>query len=283
MIEPFVQPFKTIGDTTLNLHIIKPDTPPKKNGYPAIVFFFCGGWRGFNHRALFPQSAYLASRGVMCFNAEVRVNAIHGTPAETCVIDAKSAIRYVRQNAATLNVDPNRIAASGGSAAGCVTACCGIINGYEETGEDLSISSRPDAMLLFNPRLDTICEGDSEGQKWQQNRLIEIFGDSEKGRPLSPVHNVKPGNPPALIMHGTADERLEVNHMLRFQTAMHNAGNRCDLQLYEGAGHGFFHYRDGNNPWFIETMQHTDRFLASLSFIEGEEQTASFDYTPITV
>lgn len=277
--EPLIQPFKTIGDVTLNLYIIKPDTPPPVEGYPAIVFFFCGGWKGFNHRALFPQSTYLASRGVMCFNAEVRVNAIHSTPAETCVIDAKSAIRYVRQNSATLNVDPNRITAGGGSAAGCVTACCGIVPGFEDANENLSISSRPDAMLLFNPRLDTICEG--EGQERQQARLAEIFGDSEKGRPLSPIHNVKPGNPPALIMHGTKDERLEVDHMLRFQTSMHNAGNRCDLQLYEGAGHGFFHYRDGNNPWFTETMCATDQFLTSLNFIEGEEQTASFEYTPV--
>ena len=82
-------------------------------------------------------------------------------------------------------------------------------------------------------------------------------------------------------MHGTKDEGWPVDYMVKFQTAMHNAGNRCDLQLYEGATHGFFHYRDGNNPWFKETMQDTDRFLTSLDFIEGEEQTASFEYTPI--
>ena len=132
-------------------------------------------------------------------------------------------------------------------------------------------------MLLFNPRLDTICEG--PGQERQIQRLTEIFGDREKGRPLSPVHNVKPGNPPALIMHGTADDRLEVDHMRRFQTAMHNAENRCELELYEGAGHGFFHYRDGNNPWFYETMQAVDQFLVSLDYIQDEEQTASFNYT----
>jgi dipeptidyl aminopeptidase/acylaminoacyl peptidase len=174
-------------------------------------------------------------------------------------------------------VDPNHIAASGGSAAGCVTACCGVINGYEDANDDLSISSRPDAMLIFNPRLDTVCEGN----EWQQKRLTEIFGDPQKGHSLSPVHNVKPGNPPTLIMHGTEDQRLEVDHMLRFQTAMHNAGNRCDLKLYEGAQHGFFHYRDGDNPWFYETMQAADEFLVSLNFIEGEEQTASFKYIPI--
>ena len=275
---PATHPFKTIDDVTLNLYTIKPETPPPQNGYPAVVFFFCGGWKGFNHEALYPQSAYLASRGIMCFNAEVRVNAIHGTEAEKCVVDAKSAIRYVRQHAKTFNVNPNQIASSGGSAAGCVAAACGVVPNYEEEGEDLSISSRSDAMLLFNPRLDTICEG--EGQERQIQRLTEIFGDREKGRPLSPVHNVKPGNPPALIMHGKADDRLEVDHMLRFQTAMHNAGNRCDLQLYDGAGHGFFHYRNGNNPWFKETMQHTDQFLVSLGYIQGDEQTASFEYTP---
>ena len=265
---PIQEAFKTVDGTTLHLHIFRPDTHTEENAHPAIVFFFCGGWRGFDYTRLFPRSAYLASRGMVCLSAEVRVAPVHGTPAEACVIDAKSAIRYVRTNAEVLGIDPNRIAAGGGSAAGCVTACRGVVTGFEEAGEDLSISSRPDAMVLFNPRLDTV-----------NDRGVELFGSLKKAQPLSPVHRVKSGNPPSLIMHGTADKRLDVDHMRRFEKAMQDAGNRCDLRLYEGAGHGFFNFSDGNNPWFIETLQDTDQFFVSLGYLEGTERVASFDFS----
>ena len=71
--------------------------------------------------------------------------------AVSCVADAKSAIRYVRQNAARLGVDPNRLAAGGGSAGGHLAACTGVIQGFDEAGEDTSISSVPNALALFNP------------------------------------------------------------------------------------------------------------------------------------
>ncbi len=263
MSGPIKIPYKTVGDVSLNLHVFKPEESGGKARFPAIVFFFCGGWRGFQFEKHFPQSTYLASRGMVCLNAEVRVNPVHGTPSETCLIDAKSAIRFIRANGDDTCVDPSRIAVAGGSAAGCVSACCGIVPGFEEEGENLSISSRADAMVLFNPRLDTVNE-----------RGIELFGSLEKARPLSPVHHVKPGNPPAIVMHGKADERLDVDHMLRFQNAMQKAGNRCDVHLYDGAAHGFYN----REPWFSETLKETDRFLTSLGYLEGQEQVDSFTF-----
>ena len=162
------------------------------------------------------------------------------------MINAKSAIRYVRANSGSLGVDPNRIAASGGSAAGCVSTCCALVPGYEEEGEDLSVSSKPDTLVLFNPGLGT----------------------------LSPTHHVKSGNPPAIVMHRKEDERLPVDKILRFQKTMQEAGNRCDVHLYDGTTHGFYK----SEPWFSETLKVTDRFLASLGYLEGEEQVDSFTF-----
>ncbi len=263
MSGPFTEAFKTTGDTTLNLYGFRPDVPGDEAGFAAIVFFFSGGWRGFDHTKHYRQSAYLASRGMVCLNAEVRVEPIHGTPRETCVIDARSAIRYVRANAESLDVDPNRIAASGGSAAGCVSACCGIVPGYEEEEEDLSVSSKPDALVLFNPGLDRL-----------NDRGVEMFGSLEKARTLSPTHHVKSGNPPAVVLHGKEDELLPVEEMLQFQKTMQEAGNRCDVHLYDGAAHGFYN----RDPWFSETLKETDRFLTSMGYLEGEEEVDSFTF-----
>lgn len=268
MPEPEQIVYKVIGDTELNLFAFRPSPQPEQA--PAIVFFFCGGWRGFDHTKFYPQSTYLASRGMVCLNAQVRVRPVHDTSPETCITDAKSAIRYVRANAAALGIDPDRIAVGGGSAAGAVTACCGTGSGPEEADEDLSISSRPDAMVLFNPGTDYLTD-----------RGVELFGSLEKARSISPLHHVAPGNPPAVVLHGDADKVVPVETARAFADAMTTAGNRCDLIVYEGAGHGFFNYREEDNPYFKETLRETDRFLASLGYLEGTDRVDQFSYPSI--
>lgn len=90
--KPLIRTYKSVGETTLNMHIIGPeevgDAP-----LPAVVFFFCGGWSRFDASKFFPQSAYLAARGMVCLNAEVRVAPVHGTTPLECVVDGKSAVR----------------------------------------------------------------------------------------------------------------------------------------------------------------------------------------------
>ena len=170
MKKVIIKPYKQVGDTTLNMHIIRPDGC-SSGPMPAVVFFFCGGWNSFDASKFHPQSVYLASRGMACFNAEVRVEPIHGTTPVECVIDGKSAVRWVRSHAKVLGVDQRRIAVAGGSAGGHVSACCGVIDGFDDPlDEDPSISSIPDAMVLFNPALDTT----------SLDRRIKRFGGSRR-------------------------------------------------------------------------------------------------------
>ncbi|MEO1994912.1 MAG: alpha/beta hydrolase [Planctomycetaceae bacterium] len=92
-------------------------------------------------------------------SADYRVIRKHKTTPFECVKDGKSAVRWIRQHAAELGVDPDRIVAAGGSAGGHVAAYTGVIQGHEEEGEDANISSLPDAMILYNPVIDTTEEG----------------------------------------------------------------------------------------------------------------------------
>ena len=83
--------------------------------------------------------------------AEYRVSSRHGTTAASCLRDAKTAMRWARSNAKRLGIDPNRLAAGGGSAGGHLAAALGTIVAFEEPYEDLSFSSVPNALALFNP------------------------------------------------------------------------------------------------------------------------------------
>src|SRR2546425_12315614 len=120
-----VEAYKTVGDTKLNLYVYYPPGHKASDKRAAIVFFFGGGWTGGSPGQFEQHCKHLASRGMVAMTADYRVASRNQVKAVSCVADAKSAIRFVRQEAARLGIDPNRIAAGGGSAGGHIAACTG--------------------------------------------------------------------------------------------------------------------------------------------------------------
>lgn len=221
--------YKTIDDVELRLHIFEPVSHQKSAQSPAIVFFFGGGWTSGTPEQFYEQARFFADRGMVAISAEYRIKNKHGTSPFESVADGKSAIRWVRSHADELGIDPNKIVASGGSAGGHVAACTGVIKGHEEAGEDLTVSSIPNGMILFNPVLDTTAKGYGLS-KVGEDRKLEI----------SPCHQIRQDLPPTLIFHGTADTTVPFENAERFARLMKEAGNVCQLEAYEGATHGFF-------------------------------------------
>ncbi|MEM7560804.1 MAG: alpha/beta hydrolase fold domain-containing protein, partial [Planctomycetota bacterium] len=125
---------------------------PKEDKRPAAVFFFGGGWNGGTVTQFEQHAKYLASRGMVAFVADYRVKSRQKTTPNACVADGKSAVRWIRENATRLGVDPDRIAAGGGSAGGHVAATTGICDGLDDASDvDSKVSSKSNALLLFNP------------------------------------------------------------------------------------------------------------------------------------
>ena len=250
--------YKTVGDASLRLFVHEPAGHKASDKRPAIVFFFGGGWMGGSVGQFQHHSAYLASRGMVAITAEYRVKRAHGVEPFECLADAKSAMRWVRANAAKLGIDPDRIAAGGGSAGGHLAAGTAFVDGFESASDDKSISPRPNALVLFNPVIDTTKKG------YGASRL------GDKARDFSPVHHVKAGAPPAIVFHGTADKTVPFENVERFRDRMKKAGSRCELVAFEGEGHGFFNYGRKGNKAYVATVRAADKFLASLGYLEGE-------------
>ena len=221
--------YKTVGDVELKLHIFESASHQKTDQSPAIVFFFGGGWNGGTPKQFYEQARFLADAGMVAISAEYRVKSRHKTTPFECVADGKSAIRWVREHANELGVDPDRIVASGGSAGGHVAACTGVMLGHDETTEDSSISSVPNAMILFNPVLDTTENGYG----------LKAVGEDRKTE-ISPCHHVRAGIAPTLVFHGSSDTTVPIENAERFTRFMKEAGNDCQLETYPGYGHGFF-------------------------------------------
>ena len=249
--------YKTVGETQLRLHIYEPPERRNTDKLPAIVFFFGGGWRNGSPAQFVEHCKHLAARGMVAITAEYRVKSRHNVSPLECIADAKSALRWVRQNATKLGVDPNRIAAGGGSAGGHLAAAAATVQGFQENAEDLSISAVPNALVLFNPALDV-------------TSLPADYGFGPLARAASPLQQVRGKLPPTIILHGTADKTVPFEQATKFCAAMKQQGNTCEVNAYEGRDHGFFNFGRGDGEDFKSTVRAMDDFLVALGYLKSQ-------------
>lgn len=248
--------YKKVDTTTLAMEVYYPSNYSDSQTYPAIVFFFGGGWKSGNVNQFKPHAEYLSSRGIFCFLADYRVENRQGTPPFASLEDAKSAMRFVRSLAGDLPLDTGRIVGAGGSAGGHLAAAAALVQGYNDSQDDLSVSCIPNALVLFNPVIDNGPGG------YGYERVGEEFKD------FSPLHNIRKNAPPTLFLVGTQDNLIPVETAKYYQTVMQKVGSRCDLVLYKDQPHGFFNF--SHKEYYIKTVYEMDKFLESLGYLEGE-------------
>ena len=261
--------YKTTPQGELKLHLFEPKSKLNDKPVAAVVFFFGGGWNTGTPKQFYPQAEYFSKQGMLAVAAEYRVKKRHKTTPFDCVEDAKSAIRWLRSNAKQMGVAPDKIVAAGGSAGGHLAACTGIVSGLESTDEDHTISSKPNAMILFNPVLDT-------SKRINRNKA----GGRKRAKEISPVHHVQAGIVPTLVFHGTADRTVPFENAERFNRLMKEAGNNCELKSFAGKGHGFFNspdFRPANKDErdYQQTLTDSHEFLSSLGFIAAKPEKQS--------
>jgi acetyl esterase/lipase len=251
-----LETYKTVGDLALHVNVFYPKDHHPGDKRAAIVFFFGGGWVSGSPSQFLHQCQHFASEGMVAMTCDYRVSSRNHTTPIDAVADAKSAIRWARANATRLGIDPNKIVASGGSAGGHLAACCGVIDGLDESTEDSSVSSKPNAMILFNPALNLGPDG------FANKALIS------RGLEISPLQHVKPGQPPTIVFHGKSDTTVPYKQATEFGAAMTKAGNRCEIMGYEGQKHGFFNYHEPNGgELYAKVIADADHFLQSLGYI----------------
>jgi len=254
--DPDLQIYKEVGGHALKLHILTPPTHAQdKKSKPAIVFFFGGGWVGGTPTQFYPQCQHLAKRGMVAISAEYRVKSRHQATPFDCVRDGKSALRWVRAHSKKLWIDPNRIAAGGGSAGGHVAVAVATVPGLDAEGDDLSVSSMPDALVLFNPVYDNGPGG------FGYTKLKDRY------REISPMHNLQENMPPTIVFLGDQDSLIPVSTAEKFRDGMRKRGNRSELFVYPGQPHGFFNEGKPGDG-FAKTLAEMDRFLVSLGWIK---------------
>jgi acetyl esterase/lipase len=269
--EPKEEVYKEADGIPLKMYIFSPAHHRADSQTPAIVCIHGGGWAGGSPQLFFPHARYFAARGMVAFSIAYRLTSRDGVTPGDCIEDCKSAIRYIRKNAGRLGIDTSRIAILGDSAGGHLAACLGVMDSvFDAPGEDPRISALGNALILYNPVIDL-----------NSDNLLRIVPDrplkgfpglsrEEIGKRVSPIHYVKPGQPPAIILHGLDDTNVAPDQSRRFAAALLQAGNKCDLRLFPKTNHAFVivNYTAPEDQ-VVNAIRCADEFLAGLGYLKG--------------
>ena len=225
---------------------------PLKTKVPGVILFHGGGWGGGSLAQFRVACAYFASRGLVCATAEYQMLSVVDakklpageTRKRVCITDAKSAIRWFKQNASELGIDPNRIVTGGGSAGGHISALATLNPGLNDPADPKDIDTSVVAYLWFNPAFAL---------------------DDDKDAEIDVLRYVKPGLAPAIVFFGDQDNWKKGWDIANAK--WNSLGNQTiDLQIGPGQSHSFFN----KDPWQTLTLIAADRFLVKLGLLTGE-------------
>ncbi len=247
--------FKQTPQGELKVHIYYPPGWSAGDQRTAIVLWSGGGFQLGTAGQFFHQAKYFASRGLVAICAEYRGRSRHKILIDSCAEDARSAMRWVKGRAAELGIAPANVIASGGSAGATLSLLVAEKNGPDAKGDDLSVSTRPCALVLFNPAI-----GESVFEKIGHGGPAQVPVNAQ----IAALNTPQKDEPPAILFYGT-DDRPFLDRAGEFHRQMLAQGGRCELWTADKMGHSFFN----NQPWRDATTRKADEFLASLGYLQG--------------
>ena len=238
---------------------------PKRTGkklHPAVLIIHGGGWRTGNRTQHIPLAQRLAALGYVTFTAEYRLSTEALYPA--AVYDLKAALRWIRANAKTFNIDTNKIASLGFSAGGQLSALLGNTNNlpqFEGTQGNLNHSSQVQAIIDIDGILAYIHPESGEGDDSRSTSAATYwFGYSKTEKPelwqeASALTYAGKKTPPTLFINSAVD-RMHAGRA-DYIKKLEAFNIYAEVQTFEGAPHSFCLFE----PWFEPTVEYVHNFL----------------------
>lgn len=212
----------------MRVFIFKPAGWKRTDHRPALVHFYGGGFvRGLPTQAA-GWARHAAEWGLVGVAADYRTKERFPVNASACVADARAAVHWLEVHAAELGIDPKRIVASGSSAGGHLALWTAIAHTPPGSDPAEAPPYPPAALILMSAAADTSLATGMRGER---------FGPNPDA--LSPLQNLDPRMPPALIFHGDADQTVPYAHAVALNARLTGTGNRTEFITMPGGGHGF--------------------------------------------
>jgi len=234
---------------------------PEKNGSeprPVVLFFHGGLWDSPTPTQFVPHCLHFASRGAVAVAAETRTSAKHGTGPLEAIEDARDLIRWLRHNADTFNLDPNKITI-GGAGGGAYLALLATLPKPKDLPPVDGLDCFPQALILFSSLVNTAAKGPA----------TDRFPDRKTAKRLSPTHLIRRKLPPMLLFHGKSDRITPFEEVDKFRRRLRWRGNSCELIDFERADHSFFNFNVSHKNFEL-TIGAADRFLVDRGLLPPE-------------
>ena len=221
-----------LGDSALKVEI-SVYKPHIQVGHGCVIVFAGGAYACRCAYEDVAYAQYINALGLTAFVVDYRCAPNYFPSA---LLDARTAVRFVRKNAEKFNIDPNKIAVMGSSAGGHL---CALLSTYreklanEELTENYDVDYLPSAQILCYPvisaRSDIIHEGS------YRNLLGELF---EQKNSYSPDLIADQDTPPAFIWHTFEDSAVNVINSYAYAEKLKQVGVVTELHVFPYGAHG---------------------------------------------
>jgi acetyl esterase/lipase len=211
---------------------------PKGEGpYPGVLVVHGGAWYIGTRLQLSTVAQLLAQHGFTAVSIDYRLAPKHKFPAQ--IEDCKAAVRWMRDEAKRLKVDPERIGGFGYSAGAHLVCLLGATNeddGLEGTAGKATTSSRLQAVACGGAPCEfRILEPDEGLLKfWLGGTRRE---QPEQYRLASPAAFASADDPPMFFFHGERDDLVPLASPIHMCRVLQDVGVRSDLYVVPEAGH----------------------------------------------
>jgi acetyl esterase/lipase len=250
----------------LTLQILAPRGVEKP--LPCIVYVQGSAWFEQNVYSNLPSLAAFAKRGYVIAMVQYRPSTVAPFPAQ--LQDAKTAIRYMRQNAEIYHVDPNNIFIWGDSSGGHTALMVGLTQNHPE----LDTAEYPDQSIKVNAVVDFYGPTDISqmnyepsimdhiGPKTPEGMLIggkNVHENLELAARTNPINYIAKGGDaaPIFILHGSKDRLVPFKQSVLLANALKANGYAHEFYQLKGADHG------SNEFWTEEIFDRVHEFLRS--------------------
>lgn len=226
---------------------------------PAVILLHGGGWKSGDKSHMEPLAVEIASKGYSCFTVEYRLSPEAKYPA--AIFDVKSAIQFIKTNAAKFNVDTTRVAVLGCSSGGQMAALVGATNGdksFEEGNSIYKSSTNVQAVIDIDGILAFKHPQSKEGtvaSLWLNGNYDE---NPENWQSASALTHTNKHNPPILFVNSD----MERFHAGRDDMILilNKFGIYNEVKRINNSPHSFWLFQ----PWFDQTVVYTTQFLDTI-------------------
>lgn len=227
-VPDLITTYKRVGETELSAHIFYPEGHSLDDETPVLLFMHGGGLRRGSPSQGYAFADRFTPEGVAVVSVQYRLLDDTGTKLNHIIADAKSAVRWLREHANELGMDPQRIAMFGHSAGAFLVLSTGVLPILDEASENSDVSSVPNALIPWSSV--TTRRDDPENSMVPAGMTMQD---------MSPATYVRGGLPAALFIHGSEDPIASPEAAVAFEQAYRAAGNQSSFEMIEGADHFF--------------------------------------------